>query len=51
MKVVEQMELEYWTECPSCETETQVMVLDESEIPQYCPMCGYSSEYEELEDD
>ena len=45
------MELEYWTECESCETETQVIVIDEEEeVPQYCPMCGFSVEYEEVED-
>ena len=44
------MELEYWTECESCETETQVIVIDEEEVPQYCPMCGFSVDYEEVED-
>ena len=45
------MEAEYWTECESCGVETQVLVVDETEIPQYCPMCGFTSEYEELPDD
>ena len=40
------MEQEYWTECEACETETQVMVIDEEEMPQYCPMCGFSVAYE-----
>jgi predicted RNA-binding Zn-ribbon protein involved in translation (DUF1610 family) len=44
------VETEYWALCDACETETQVMVLDEEEIPQYCPMCGTSVDYEELED-
>lgn len=45
------MEIEYYTECDACGVETQVLVLDESEIPQFCPMCGYSAEFEELEDE
>ena len=44
------METEYWTECEACETETQVMVIDQEEIPQYCPMCGFSVEFEELDE-
>ena len=44
------METEYGALCEACETETQVMVLDEEEPPQYCPMCGTSVNYEELED-
>jgi len=44
------METEYWAECDQCDTETQVLVVYEEEIPQYCPMCGFSVEYEELED-
>ena len=34
------MEEEYWTECDACECETQVMVIDNEEVPQFCPMCG-----------
>ena len=45
------METEYWTECDNCGVETQVLVIDESEIPQYCPMCGYHVKYEELDED
>ena len=44
------METEYWTECEACDTETQVMVIDQEEVPQHCPMCGFSCIYEELED-
>mgnify|MGYP006158795973 CR=1 len=44
------METEWWGECDACETETQVLVLDEEEAPQYCPMCGSSVEYQELEE-
>mgnify|MGYP001271002199 FL=1 len=45
------MEKEYWAECVTCDTETQVLVIDEEEKPNYCPMCGYSIEYEELDED
>ena len=45
------METEYWTVCPACDVETQVMVIDEEEPPNYCPMCGSSSQYEEMEND
>lgn len=45
------MEEEYWTECVACDTETQVVVFDTEEIPQYCSMCGYPSTYEIVEDD
>jgi rubrerythrin len=44
------METEWWAECEACGTDTQVLVLDEEEAPQHCPMCGSSVEYEELED-
>jgi NADH pyrophosphatase NudC (nudix superfamily) len=40
------MEEEYWTECDACECETQVMVIDNEEVPQFCPMCGTSTEFE-----
>lgn len=39
------MEVEYWTECDACETETHVMVIDEEEVPQYCPMCGSTTQF------
>lgn len=45
------METEYWTECEACDTETQVMVLDQEEVPQFCPMCGFQAEFELLEED
>ncbi len=44
------MEEEYWAECPACEVETQVLVLDSEELPQYCPMCGSRMEHELMED-
>lgn len=45
------MEEEYWAECDACETETQVLVIDQEEIPQHCPMCGHPIEYEKMADD
>lgn len=45
------MEEEYWAECPACDTETQVLVCDSGEQPQYCPMCGTPIEFEPLEDE
>ena len=44
------MEKEYWFGCDACDTEVQVLVLEEQEIPQYCPMGGSTGTYEELED-
>lgn len=43
------MEEEYWTDCVACDTETNVVVLDSEEPPQFCPMCGSPSEYELIE--
>ena len=43
-------ETEYWTECVACETETQVLVVDNDEPPQFCPMCGSPVGFEELEE-
>ena len=45
------MATEYWTECEACETETQVLVVEDEEIPQYCRMCGFSVDYEEFDND
>ena len=45
------METEYWTVCPACDVETQVMVIDEEEPPNFCSMCGSSCQYEEVEND
>ena len=45
------MEEEYWTDCVACDTETQVMVIDNDEAPQNCPMCGYLTSYELMEDE
>lgn len=45
------MEEEYWAECVACDTETQVMVVDNEETPAYCPMCGSPTSYELMEDE
>lgn len=44
------MEDEYWIECPACETETQVLVVSDTEPPNYCAMCGTTVQYELLTD-
>jgi len=45
------LEEEYWAECIACDIETQVLVIDTDEEPQYCPMCGSPMKFEVLEDD
>ena len=45
------MEEEYWTECVACDTETQVLVMDNEEAPQVCPMCGAPMKYEKLDEE
>lgn len=48
------MEKRYRIKCLVCETETEVIVQDESERPGFCAMCGFAStevEYEEVDDD
>lgn len=45
------MEEEYWTDCFACDTETQVIVINTDEAPQNCPMCGYPTSYELMEDE
>jgi hypothetical protein len=45
------MEEEYWTECAACDTESQVMVIDNEEVPQFCPMCGTPMRFELLEEE
>ncbi len=37
-----------WTTCPSCEEEFKI-ISDSTEIPLFCPYCGY--ELPEDEDD
>ena len=45
------MEEEYWTECDACMTETQVVVMDQEEVPQFCPMCGSPCDYNILDEE
>ena len=45
------MEEEYWTECDACDTESQVLVVENEEPPQYCPMCGSPMEFTPLEEE
>jgi len=33
-------EYEYKLECPACEIHMNLVVVDEDELPVYCPMCG-----------
>ena len=44
------IEEEYAAACEACDTETQVLVLENEEEPRYCPMCGTPLEYDECED-
>lgn len=44
------MEEEYYGQCDNCDVETQVLVINEEEIPLYCPMCGSNMEFEPLEE-
>jgi len=37
---VEEENETYVLECSLCETETEVLVKDCEEEPEYCPMCG-----------
>ena len=45
------MEEEYWTECFACDTETQVIVIDNEEVPGFCPMCGSPSKHEMVDEE
>ena len=45
------MEQEYWTVCEVCDTETQVLVMDAEEVPQFCPMCGSGIEFQSMSDE
>jgi rRNA maturation endonuclease Nob1 len=44
------MEEEFYAVCEACETETQVLVMDNEEEPRYCPMCGTPLEFEDVID-
>ena len=45
------MENKYQLKCIVCETQTEVIVQDESEKPCFCPMCGFQLESEEIDDE
>ena len=45
------MELEYFTHCEACDTESQILVMDSNELPQFCAMCGSPVTYESLEEE
>lgn len=42
------MEKEYSTFCVSCDVETELLVVDEEELPLFCPMCGEQTEWEDI---
>lgn len=45
-------EWKYIIECPICDTKSGIVVLDdEDELPNYCPMCGeyVEKEYDKIE--
>ena len=44
------MEEEYYGQCDNCDVETQILVINEEEVPLYCPMCGANMEFELLEE-
>ena len=41
------MEQQYSGQCANCEVETYVTVVDEDELPLYCPMCGCQMDFDE----
>jgi hypothetical protein len=44
------MEDEYYGQCLNCDVDTYVTVLDEEELPLYCPMCGCQTDFEQTSD-
>lgn len=44
------MEEEYIGQCDGCDVETRITVINEEEVPLFCPMCGYTTDFEPLED-
>tara|TARA_R110002153_G_scaffold53671_2_gene149460 strand:+ start:230 stop:364 length:135 start_codon:yes stop_codon:yes gene_type:complete len=42
-------EFEYAMECPICETQVQITVIDIDERPVSCPMCSEEVEWYALE--
>lgn len=45
------MEQEYWALCEVCDTETQVLVVEAEEVPEFCPMCGSNIEFEPMDEE
>lgn len=41
-------EYEYNLECPVCESQLQLFVIDIDEKPVNCPMCGTETEWESI---
>ena len=41
------METDYYGECDNCEVTTHVTIIDEDELPLYCPMCGCQMDFDE----
>jgi len=39
----------YMLECSACETEMELTVFEQDELPCYCPMCGDSVDEEWIE--
>lgn len=44
------METTYWTECEICDSVTKVIVIEGDDVPSTCPMCGESTDFEEIDD-
>jgi len=40
---------EYGTVCEVCDTEVELSVFGFSDLPCFCPMCGFGTEWDELE--
>jgi rubrerythrin len=45
------METTYWTECEICDNVTKVTVIEGDDAPTVCPMCGESTDFEEIDDE
>jgi hypothetical protein len=41
------MEQQYSGQCMNCDVETYITVVDEDELPLYCPMCGCQMDFDE----
>jgi|LakMenE01Jun11ns_1017448.scaffolds.fasta_scaffold6939629_2 hypothetical protein len=45
---LEDEQFEYVLECPMCETEMELVIIDIDEKPLVCPMCGTEVEWENM---